>query len=262
MALVEAGYRLGDRLLYRKYPMFRGDDVGDLQRRLSALGFDPGRIDAIFGDATVRAVKEFQRNSGLPVDGICGPSVLDHLDRLVQRDGGGDLVTPVRERLKAAERSSRSLSDLRIAIGEHGGFAPAVEAVCRVVRDAGAAAVELHDPDPSRQAVAANVAGVDCYIGLRIIPEQTTCMTAYYRGFSYESAASRRLAEILQGRLPAHIGVADGGTLGIALPILRETKMPAIEVQLGIPSIVVQRTTVLARVLVESLAAWMVETPS
>jgi N-acetylmuramoyl-L-alanine amidase len=262
MALVEAGYRLGDRLLYRRYPMLRGDDVGDLQRRLSALGFDPGRIDAIFGDASVRAVMEFQRNAGLPVDGICGPSVLEHLERLVQRDGGGDLVTPLRERLKAAERASRSLCELRIAVGEHGGFAPAVEAVCRLVRDAGATALELHDPDPSRQANSANVAQVDCYIGLRIIPEQVTCTTAYYRGFSYESAASRRLAEIVQERLPRHMGVADGGTLGIALPILRETQMPAIEIQLGTPSLVVQRTNELARVLVGALTAWTVESPS
>src|SRR5271154_6035132 len=39
-ALVGAGYRLGDRTLYLRRPMLRGDDVADLQRRLSTLGFD------------------------------------------------------------------------------------------------------------------------------------------------------------------------------------------------------------------------------
>ena len=39
-ALVEAGRRLGDRFLYRRTPMLRGDDVAELQQRLSALGFD------------------------------------------------------------------------------------------------------------------------------------------------------------------------------------------------------------------------------
>jgi N-acetylmuramoyl-L-alanine amidase len=261
-ALVEAGYRLGDRLLYRRYPMLRGDDVAQLQRRLSALGFDPGRIDAIFGDDTVRALMEFQRNTGLPVDGICGPSVLQHLERLNQRDGGGDLVTPLRERLKAVERASRTLSQLRIAVGEHGGFAGAVEMVCRLLREAGASAVELHDPDASRQANAANLARVDCYLGLRIVPDQQACTTAYYRGFSYESLPSRRLAEIVQERLPALLGVDDGGTIGIALPILRETEMPAVEVQLGTPSIVVQRTIDLAHLLVEALETWTSEVPT
>ena len=41
-ALVEAGRRLGDRFLYRRSPMLRGDDVAELQQRLSALGFDTG----------------------------------------------------------------------------------------------------------------------------------------------------------------------------------------------------------------------------
>lgn len=261
-ALVEAGYRLGDRLLYRRHAMFRGDDVAELQRRLSALGFDPGRIDAIFGDATVRALQDFQRNAGLPTDGICGPAVIDQLNRLQQRDGGGDLVTPLRERLRAAERARRSLPELHIAIGEHGGFAPAVETACRLVRQAGATALELHDPDPSRQATTANLAHVDCYVGLRIVPDQLACTTAYYRGFSYESAPSRRLAEIVQTQLPRCVGVRDGGTLGIALPILRETQMPAIEIQIGTPSLVVQRTVELAHALVAALQSWTTETPT
>src|SRR5205807_2860203 len=33
-ALVEAGWRLGDRLLYQASPFLRGDDVAELQRRL------------------------------------------------------------------------------------------------------------------------------------------------------------------------------------------------------------------------------------
>src|SRR3954453_10791041 len=37
-SLVEAGYRLGDRLLYLRSPMLRGDDVAELQRQLGTLG--------------------------------------------------------------------------------------------------------------------------------------------------------------------------------------------------------------------------------
>ena len=50
--LVEAGYRLGDRTLYLHAPFFRGDDVRALQRKLNALGFDAGRQDGMFGQAT------------------------------------------------------------------------------------------------------------------------------------------------------------------------------------------------------------------
>ena len=40
--LVEAGYRLGDRTLYLHSPLFRGDDVRALQRKLNALGLRRG----------------------------------------------------------------------------------------------------------------------------------------------------------------------------------------------------------------------------
>ena len=56
--------------------MLRGDDVAELQQRLCALGFDTGRVDGIFGDRTSGALAEFQRNAGLPVDGIVGGATL------------------------------------------------------------------------------------------------------------------------------------------------------------------------------------------
>jgi N-acetylmuramoyl-L-alanine amidase len=83
--LVEASFRLGDRFLFRRTPMQRGDDVADLQLRLSTLGFDTGRVDGIFGDLTSRALAEFQRNAGLPVDGILGGATLGELMRLESR---------------------------------------------------------------------------------------------------------------------------------------------------------------------------------
>ena len=73
MALVEAGWRLGDRLLVLAAPQLRGDDIAELQDALNQLGFDCGRPDGIFGPATVRALEDFQRNGGLTPDGICGP---------------------------------------------------------------------------------------------------------------------------------------------------------------------------------------------
>ena len=71
-ALVESSWSLGDRPLMLRSPNLRGDDVGELQRRLSRLGFDAGRIDGIFGPDTHRALSEFQRNCGLTADGVCG----------------------------------------------------------------------------------------------------------------------------------------------------------------------------------------------
>ncbi len=83
-ALYEAGYRLGDRLLFLRRPMFRGDDVAELQSRLDALGFDAGKPDGIFGPQTERGLRDFQHNRGLAIDGVSGPEVITEL-RLVAR---------------------------------------------------------------------------------------------------------------------------------------------------------------------------------
>jgi N-acetylmuramoyl-L-alanine amidase len=49
-------------------------DVWDLQYRLQLLGYYRSDIDGIFGLRTKKAVAAFQRNYGLPVDGIAGAS--------------------------------------------------------------------------------------------------------------------------------------------------------------------------------------------
>lgn len=49
-----------------------GGDVSELQGRLQYLGFYKGSIDGTFGSKTYRAVRRFQSQFGLPVDGKVG----------------------------------------------------------------------------------------------------------------------------------------------------------------------------------------------
>ncbi|NTF32292.1 peptidoglycan-binding protein [Rhizobium skierniewicense] len=48
----------------------------DLQRRLTALGYQPGPVDGVSGKKTVAATKAFQTDYGLVVDGIAGTQTL------------------------------------------------------------------------------------------------------------------------------------------------------------------------------------------
>jgi peptidoglycan hydrolase-like protein with peptidoglycan-binding domain len=75
-ALVDAGFTLGDRSLYLRLPYFHGRDILVLQQALNVLGFAVGQADSIFGAYTERALREFQRNAGLPDDGIVGPGTV------------------------------------------------------------------------------------------------------------------------------------------------------------------------------------------
>jgi len=88
--LVEAGYALGERLLYLRVPNFRGDDVLALQVKLNLLGFNAGPERGIFDNGVERAVIDFQRNAGLPVDGIVGDETQRKLDALRKAESGGE----------------------------------------------------------------------------------------------------------------------------------------------------------------------------
>src|SRR6266511_2037411 len=60
-------------------PRMSGPAVRKLQKRLAALGFDPGRIDGVFRVQTDRAVRAFQKAQGLTVDGVAGPDTMGAL---------------------------------------------------------------------------------------------------------------------------------------------------------------------------------------
>lgn len=47
--------------------------VREIQQALKDKGFDPGRIDGVWGRKTIAAVKQFQSKQGLTADGIVGP---------------------------------------------------------------------------------------------------------------------------------------------------------------------------------------------
>ena len=59
----------GKKLL--RYGMM-GDFVGVVQEKLKSLGSNPGTIDKKFGGNTLKAIKDFQKKSGLKDDGLVG----------------------------------------------------------------------------------------------------------------------------------------------------------------------------------------------
>jgi N-acetylmuramoyl-L-alanine amidase len=257
-ALVEAGHGLGDRLLYYKRPMLRGDDVADVQRRLGALGFDAGRVDGIFGPQTSLALRDFQRNVGLTVDdGILGPDTLRMLLRVGGRASGSDVVNDVRERQRLLE-APRTLIGRRVVVGETGGLAALVDSVRRPLQRAGCWVHPLHHPDESAQAALANRLEGEVYLGLRLEPETPGCATAYFLGYNgVGSEGGRRLAETIQKVLPGALDIPDRGARGMRVPVLRETRMPAVLVELGPPAVVVERGAAVAVALVNALSQWV-----
>ncbi len=57
----------------------RGNEVRRIQTKLKELGYYRGSVDGIYGVATQKAVRSFQKNCGITADGIAGPKTLKYL---------------------------------------------------------------------------------------------------------------------------------------------------------------------------------------
>ena len=226
-ALVESGFALGDRILYARRPMLRGDDVADLQRRLNALGFDAGREDGILGDRTISALTEFQRNVGLASDGICGSATVAALDRVGALAAGS--VASVRER-EEIRRSPRQLGGRRVYVLAMLGFEALGDAVTRGLLAASADAVlDTSGGDDSAVAAAANRFEADLCLALGS-GSADECRCCYFSSGTFRSEGGYRVATAVQEELTSLL--PGGGACGRSHGLLRETRMAAVVCEL------------------------------
>jgi N-acetylmuramoyl-L-alanine amidase len=260
-ALKEASYRLGARTLHHQFgaPMY-GDDVATLQARLQDLGFYAGLVDGYFGLQTHNALMSYQREYGLYADGICGPETLRSLYFLSARVSGGSPHAIREEEL--VRRSGPRLSGKRIIIdpgrggADHGlitydAAGPISEAdilwdlASRLEGRMAAIGMETflsrpHSQSPSdaERAAAANSVGADLMISLRCATQagpSPNGVASFHFGNSHGSVSTigRNLADFIQREVVARTGLRDCRTHGRTWDILRLTRMPTVQIDIG-----------------------------
>lgn len=245
--IVEASWYLGDRDLYLKHPPMRGDDIASLQARLNALGFDTGKEDGIFGIATDRAVRAFQKEYGVTGDGIFG--LASHAALLGLRVDRPGTSAQLREELRRMEKPGLAAAMIVIDPG-HGGDdvgdvtprgiteADACWAIATRLADRLASfgarvrftRTEPEGPDPSTRAARANEVDADLFLSIHLNThaEPTAEGTStYYFG---SSRAGEGLAEQIQDQL-VRLGLRDCRSHARSYALLRETRMPAVLVE-------------------------------
>jgi len=260
-ALREASYRLGARTLAHQFgaPMY-GDDVATLQSRLQDLGFYTALVDGYFGLQTHNGLMSYQREYGLAPDGICGPDTLRSLYFLGSRVTGGSLHA-IREE-EHVRRSGPRLSGKRIIIDPgrggddpgrivNGPQGPISEA--DILWDLGsrlegrmtAIGMETflsrpinHSPGDAERAATANTVGADLMISLRFEQqpsESASGVASFYFGSPHGSVSTigRNLADFLQREVVARTGLRDCRAHGRTWDLLRLTRMPTVQVDVG-----------------------------
>jgi N-acetylmuramoyl-L-alanine amidase len=260
-ALKEASYRLGARTLNHQFgaPMY-GDDVATLQARLQDLGFYTGLVDGHFGLQTHNGLMSYQREFGLYPDGICGPETLRSLYFLGSRVTGGSLHAINEE--ESVRRSGPRLSGKRIIIdpgrggSDHGLImngpsGPISES--DILWDLGSrlegrmTAIGMETflsrpvnraPSDVERAATANTVGADLMISLRCATQSgpsANGVASFHFGNSHGSVSTigRNLSDFIQREVVARTGLRDCRTHGRTWDLLRLTRMPTIQVDVG-----------------------------
>lgn len=255
--LVEAGHKIGERLLYLRVPFMRGDDVLQVQRMLNELGFDSGPEDGVFGPVTEGALTDFQRNAGENLDGIVGESTLAHLRRIrMSAVGRGDKKIP--DRMNGYV-GSVSLAGLRLSIdAAHGGSDTGGVGVGGIVektvnlalarelaagfRERGAEVFLIREDDATlglyeRAASAGSFAGdlhLTVHHGHHHDPRARGAAAYYFANGAYFSEAGKRLAGYLVKTLVGELGRVDLHPHGRNYACLREPHTLTVMVEPGV----------------------------
>ena len=253
LAICEAGWHLGDRALKLEAPQVRGDDVVALQQSLNHLGFDCGRPDGILGPATVRALVDFQRNSGINADGVCGPTTISMLERLLRQSGSGPGVATIREH--EIRGGASTFEAARIVIGQFGGLSAITRGLARSLRNDGATVMSTDEYEATAHAAAANRFGATVYVGFEPRTEPGATI-AYFAVPHFESFGGRALATSLAAALDGVVS-GDPTIIGMRLPVLRETRMPAVVVTVGPVRAIVDAAETVSRAVELALREWL-----
>jgi N-acetylmuramoyl-L-alanine amidase len=235
----------------------RGDDVAALQERLVVLGLLAGPVDGVFGPRTDGALRELQRSLGVEPDGICGPGTLRSMDALARAVGGGD-PWALRQQAEVAGAGSSLAGKVVVLDPAHGGIDRGVSAnglheddiafdvACRTadrLRTIGVEPVLTRDvydgPDEVARAARADEVGADVVLSLHCdgsaSPDAAGVATFFWGDdrVGARSATGHHLATLVQRELVARTAMTDLRTHACTFDILRVTKMPAVQVELG-----------------------------
>ncbi|MFM8922328.1 MAG: N-acetylmuramoyl-L-alanine amidase [Candidatus Nanopelagicaceae bacterium] len=256
-ALEEARWKLGDRSLYLTAVLMRGDDVAQLQSRLTDMGFDCGRVDGIFGEKTELAVKEFQKSVGSTVDGKCGPATITALIRLTKTVAGG-APTKLRETARQQSRGPALAGKVIVINPARGGDNHGVSANGAIEAEitydiatrvegrllALGASVFLtrgphNDPTENERIQLTNSANADLMISLNFDSyrnESAHGVATYSYGsdtHGVHSVVGDRFASLVQREICARTDLQNCGTHSKTWDLLRLVQAPAVRIDLG-----------------------------
>jgi N-acetylmuramoyl-L-alanine amidase len=262
-ALSEAQFNLGDRQLawFPGAEVIRGDDVAELQRQLSYLGFYYGHIDGEFGERCYFAVRELQMNLGLEVTGVCDAPLIGAMAR-VSRTISPSQAFSLRD-YEHLHQSSAALKGRVVCLRAGRGSAQAEQAIDRaseqplsqwsvasdithriesILSALGADVTVIGDADATHAGHVRRIRDSNASLCVTINCDwldqpAANGISAFYWGRpetgEIRSPIGHRAAELVLKEVLARTSMTDLGIHGRSWDTLRMTSVPSIQLDLG-----------------------------
>ena len=211
------------------------------------MGFNPGRVDGIYGPLTESAVKEFQKSVGTKVDGICGPGTVISLMRLMRTVTGG-APTELRAQADRAKRGP-ALADKVIVLdpSPRNEISPLTFDLAQKIEGrliALGVSVFLSRgadsaPSETERINFANSVNADLVISIGIDNyknDKAHGVSTYFYGsdqHGIHSLVGERFATLAQREICARTDLANNRTHAKTWDLLRLTKAPTIRLEIG-----------------------------
>lgn len=263
--LVDAGYKIGDRLLYLKYPPFRGDDVKILQSWLKTLGFYPYNENGIFCERTQKALVEFQKNMNIPDDGIVGEETLQHLKNLkkiiiAKKSSNFPLIGNYEDKGREGEIKiildyGEDINDIQNGEKYYREKIYICRSIVNFCKDMlvkkGIKTILTVNENESQSLFLfdrinyANKSNGDILISINLNysidarANGSSCF--YFKGLKSYSIAGKRIADLIQSKLVNNLKILDCRIHGANYAILKETSMTSVLVEPAFISNLVER---------------------
>lgn len=255
--LVDAGYTIGERMLYLKEPPFRGDDVKTLQLWLKTLGFFKNDESGIFDKNTRKALVEFQKNMKLNPDGILGGDTLIHLNSLKRiinekKSSNFPLVKDLKKKKRSRKKIILDYGEFP-ADGEEKGKPCLKNKILNCSQIANGCRRLLEEEgfdvfitiDESKKIIPglysrikkANKSKGDLLVSINLnyCMDSNACGSScyYFKGLKSFSIGGKKIADLIQDKLVKKLNMTDCRVHGTSYAILKDTNMTSVLVEPG-----------------------------
>ena len=197
----------------------------------------------------------------MAIDGICGPETIQALDRVNGHSGNGPGVVTVREyeEFLRGDSFGADYAQPRIVLAMSSAQPPQllslIQHISRRLHTCSDQILILDDINHAAQVRTANTFNAHVFVGIGCNPGEAN-FVAYYKTENFVSRGGKSLAKIVETKF-GDLSIEKLPVVAMRLPVLRETRMPAIYCNIADRDVVTTSWRDIGDTLANAITIWI-----